>query len=132
MATSQTEKPAAHGVRALFNAATAPRNKSRDLEDIGKVNWALLPLLFLAFAAALWVGVQAGSVGAIFLWSVACVAAGATVGFLFGIPRAGPVERLAAATVAAGTQAAQGPAGTAAAAVPRAGPTPTSRKSRIG
>ena len=61
----------------------------RDYEDINKVNTALLPLLGLGLAAATWVGWRACAVGPVLLWCVACLAVGATGGFLFGIPRSG-------------------------------------------
>ncbi|WP_077038310.1 hypothetical protein [Pelomonas sp. KK5] len=56
-------------------------------QDIGKVNTALLPLLALAMTGALIVGLNANKVGGVLLWCAACLAAGATLGFLFGIPR---------------------------------------------
>jgi len=61
----------------------------RDYEDIRKVNAALLPLLSLGLIAAIWVAWRATAVGPVLLWCVSCLAVGATVGFLFGIPRAG-------------------------------------------
>jgi hypothetical protein len=55
--------------------------------DINKINLALLPLLFIAFAAAIYHGYFAQAVGPVLLWSVTCLASGATLGFLFGIPK---------------------------------------------
>jgi hypothetical protein len=57
--------------------------------DINKINYALLPLLFIAFLAASYHGYQANAAGPVLLWSVACLASGAALGFLFGIPKTG-------------------------------------------
>jgi hypothetical protein len=57
--------------------------------DINKINYALLPLLFIAFLAATYHGYKADAAGPVLLWSVACLAAGAALGFLFGIPKTG-------------------------------------------
>lgn len=57
--------------------------------DLRKVNKALLPLLGVGLVAALWIGFIADSIGPVLLWCVACISVGGTVGFLFGIPRAG-------------------------------------------
>ena len=67
----------------------AGQASKRNYEDIRRVNAALLPLLAIGLAAAFWVGWRACSVGPVLMWCVACLAAGATVGFLFGIPRSG-------------------------------------------
>src|SRR5256885_2192725 len=69
--------------------SVAARPPKRDYEDIKKVNTALLPLLTLGLVAAIWVAWRASAIGPVLLWCVACLAVGATVGFLFGIPRAG-------------------------------------------
>lgn len=66
-----------------------PDDEDINYKDIKRVNTALLPLLALGLVAAIWVGWGASSVGPVLLWCVACLAAGATVGFLFGIPRSG-------------------------------------------
>jgi hypothetical protein len=71
------------------NAASSVEVNRRDFDDIRKVNTALLPLLFLGFGAVIWVGWPASAVGAMLLWAMACLSVGATVGFLFGIPRSG-------------------------------------------
>jgi hypothetical protein len=55
--------------------------------DIRKINLALLPLIAIAFLAAVFKGFEEGAVGAVLLWSVASLSAGATLGFLFGIPK---------------------------------------------
>ncbi|MEO6320429.1 MAG: hypothetical protein ABIR56_07155 [Polaromonas sp.] len=85
-----------HGVRSPGSsrglpAAQPPEPSDEDInyKDIRRVNTALLPLLALGLVAALWVGWRACAVGPVLLWCVACLAAGATVGFLFGIPRSG-------------------------------------------
>lgn len=70
-------------------AGSAASRLERDYEDINKVNLALLPLLAMGFVAALRVGWLAHATGSLLLWCVACLAVGATVGFLFGIPRSG-------------------------------------------
>jgi hypothetical protein len=57
--------------------------------DIGKVNQALLPLLGIAVCAALFKGWEEDAIGAVLLWSIASLSVGATLGFLFGIPKSG-------------------------------------------
>lgn len=91
MAIKETLKGAWRGVKSLWSSKDLPAGQApkRDYEDIRKVNAALLPLLALGLVAAIWVGWRACSVGPVLLWCVACLAAGATVGFLFGIPRSG-------------------------------------------
>lgn len=91
MAIEQAFQRLWHATTALLSPAT-PRPASgprRDYEDIRKVNTALLPLLALGFAAAAWLGWTANALAPVLLWCMACIAVGATVGFLFGIPRAG-------------------------------------------
>ena len=77
----------------LATAESAPNNKmsfdERIDRDIVKVNRALLPLLMIAFAAALYKGVAEHAASAVLLWSIASLAVGATLGFLFGIPKSG-------------------------------------------
>lgn len=91
MAIKETIEGAWQGVKSLWSSKDLPAGQApkRDYEDIRKVNAALLPLLALGLGAAIWVGWQASSVGPVLLWCVACLAVGATVGFLFGIPRSG-------------------------------------------
>lgn len=55
--------------------------------DIGKVNKALLPLLAIAFGAATYRGWGSSALSAVLLWSIASLSVGATLGFLFGIPK---------------------------------------------
>ncbi|QHG64385.2 hypothetical protein [Pseudomonas putida] len=71
------------------NYASPVEEKRREFDDIRKVNAALLPLLLLGFGAVIAVGWRASAVGPMLLWAMACLAVGATVGFLFGIPRSG-------------------------------------------
>lgn len=54
--------------------------------DIGKINLALLPLLVTALGAATYGG-WGSSLGAVLLWCIAVLTVGATLGFLFGIPK---------------------------------------------
>ena len=70
-----------------YTGFSVGRIPKRDYEDIKKTNTALMPLLFLGLAATFWIGFRAHSVGPILLWSVSCLTVGATIGFLFGIPR---------------------------------------------
>lgn len=69
----------AHGPLSAFDAAIE--------RDIRKVNFALLPLLGVTFIAALYKGHEARALSAVLLWMVASLAAGGTLGFLFGIPK---------------------------------------------
>lgn len=89
MALKKTFQDAWQGVQSLWSSKDLPARQTLkgDYEDIRQVNAALLPLLALALVAAVWVGWRAGSVGPVLLWCVACIVVGATVGFLFGIPR---------------------------------------------
>lgn len=91
MTIKETLQSALQGAGSLWSSRQRPSGQSqkRDYEDIRKVNAALLPLLFVGFVGAIGVGWTAGSVGPVLLWCVACLAVGATVGFLFGIPRSG-------------------------------------------
>jgi len=63
----------------------------RNDRDIRKVNFALLPLLACGLLAAGAAGWSSGpyAAAALLLWCVMSLAVGATVGFLFGIPRSG-------------------------------------------
>jgi len=72
-------------VPGVSSPLSAPK---RDYEDIKKVNAAMLPLLAFGLIAAIWVGWNTAAIGAVLLWCMTCLAVGATVGFLFGIPRA--------------------------------------------
>jgi len=58
-------------------------------KDMNRVNRVLLPLLLLALIALLCKGVGTRAICAMLLWSAACLCAGGTVGFLFGIPKSG-------------------------------------------
>jgi hypothetical protein len=79
----------------MFGLSSASRNialPANDFDaaverDINKINRALLPLLIIAFAAATYHACIAEAIGPVLLWSVACLASGATLGFLFGIPK---------------------------------------------
>lgn len=55
--------------------------------DLNKSIYVLMPVLGVAVLAALWLGWCTNAVAGVMLWVVACLAAGATVGFLFGIPK---------------------------------------------
>lgn len=57
--------------------------------DIAKMNQALMPLLGIALLAALYKGYTEHAISAVMLWSVASLSVGATLGFLFGIPKSG-------------------------------------------
>lgn len=57
--------------------------------DIGKVNLALLPMLGIALIAATYGRWATDALGAVVLWSIATLAVGATLGFLFAIPKSG-------------------------------------------
>lgn len=54
--------------------------------DIGKINLALLPLLVTALGAATYGG-WGSAFGAVLLWCISVLTVGATLGFLFGIPK---------------------------------------------
>ncbi|MDF9618575.1 hypothetical protein P5705_13065 [Pseudomonas entomophila] len=58
-------------------------------EDIRVVNFALLPLVALGLFAVIVIGWRFSAVGSMLLWASACLVSGATIGFLFGIPRSG-------------------------------------------
>lgn len=91
MAVKETKVSAWERLKSLWSSRgpVLGQASKRNYEDIRRVNAALLPLLALGLAAAFWVGWRACSVGPVLMWCVACLAAGATVGFLFGIPRSG-------------------------------------------
>ncbi|MFJ2682240.1 hypothetical protein ACIOYV_00705 [Pseudomonas sp. NPDC087342] len=55
--------------------------------DLDKSVKVLMPVLLLGLLAALVLGLSANAMAAVILWVVACLVAGATVGFLFGIPK---------------------------------------------
>lgn len=61
-----------------------------ELADLRTANNALLPLLALGLLAAVCVGWRANATAGVLLWCVACLVVGGSVGFLFGIPKAGP------------------------------------------
>lgn len=75
------------------SASPGPEDLSADDErrqqDVRQLNVVLVPLLVLAFLAALLKGYQSNAVAAVVIWAVACTSAGGTAGFLFGIPRSG-------------------------------------------
>ncbi len=103
--------------------AAAPRRSRRDYEDLRKVNTAILPLMALGFIASIRVVWQAGATGAALLWCFSSLSVGATVGFLFGIPRTGGQRGGAgtgegAAGAGAGGGGASGAAGAAGASSP--------------
>lgn len=91
MAINEIFECGSRGIKRLWssNSQLLGQSLKKDFEDIKKVNAALLPLITLGVAAAVWVGWRTCSVGAVLLWCVACLAVGGTVGFLFGIPRSG-------------------------------------------
>jgi len=66
----------------------------RDYRDLKKINQALLPLLAVGIVAILMLGIGWKLLAALLLWSMACLAVGGLLGFVFGIPRAmSPAER---------------------------------------
>jgi uncharacterized membrane protein len=50
----------------------------------------LLLMANIAGFLTLTIGVSEGAIGLAFLWAMGCIAAGALIGFLFGVPRANP------------------------------------------
>ena len=55
--------------------------------DLNKSINVLMPVLAIGVLAAIWLGWSANAVAGVLLWVVACLATGATLGFLFGIPK---------------------------------------------
>lgn len=91
MAIKEVFKSWLESTKSIWSSNYVPPTQANrlDFDDIRKVNTALLPLLFLGFGAVILVGVRAVAVGPLLLWAMACLSVGATVGFLFGIPRSG-------------------------------------------
>ena len=58
-------------------------------DDVQRINKLLIPLVFFAILSAIWLGWRAHAVAPVLLWVFACLAAGGTTGFLFGIPKSG-------------------------------------------
>jgi hypothetical protein len=56
-------------------------------KDLRRVNQALVPALAVTGLVLLITGARTGAVGPTFLWGISSLAAGAAIGFLFGIPR---------------------------------------------
>ena len=86
----------------------AQQREARRDRDIRHVNRAVFGVLAVSGGVLLITGVRHGAVGPVFLWALASLAAGAAVGFLFGIPRA--VNGLRPAAEAPATGAAADPA----------------------
>lgn len=63
--------------------------------DIRRVNLAMLGALGVSVLVLLATGWKANAIGPIMLWGIASVAAGAAVGFLFGIPRVSRQDSIA-------------------------------------
>lgn len=63
--------------------------EERRLRDLRQVNRAVALVLGFSALVLLYTGWRAARIGPVFLWAIACLAAGGGVGFLFGIPRAG-------------------------------------------
>jgi hypothetical protein len=82
VATLNTRQP---GV----GAAKPASRRADDDADIRRVNLAMLSALGMSGLVLLMAGWKANAIGPIMLWGIASVAAGAAVGFLFGIPRVG-------------------------------------------
>lgn len=78
--------------RAAQRAAITPYEVAI-ARDIAKVNLALLPMLAVALGSAMYQGWNKPSFSAIMLWCIATLAVGATLGFLFGIPKSGSLPR---------------------------------------
>jgi hypothetical protein len=74
---------------AAFKTVGIDLEPNVERDDVQRINNVLIPLLVFSVAAAIWVGWKAGSVGPVLLWVFACLAAGGTTGFLFGIPKSG-------------------------------------------
>lgn len=81
--------------RRFIGATLAPAAARTENADLEKVNVALLSLLLCALIAALQVGWLGDAIGPVLLWCVSCLSVGATVGFLFGIPRAAAPGKIA-------------------------------------
>lgn len=75
--------------------AAAPRRRLRRIarEPMPAILAALLLMANCAGFLTLSVGVP-GSFGLASLWAMGCIAAGALIGFLFGVPRANPAARV--------------------------------------
>lgn len=115
MTTKQAQdRSATLGLSALHPfGSVASSAEKRD--DVWRINNLLLPLLFAAVCAAMWVGWKADAVGPVLLWVFASLAAGGTAGFLFGIPKAGiPLKTDPPAPAPASGSTAQRPASGAA------------------
>lgn len=56
-------------------------------KDLRRVNQALIPALAVTAFVLLITGARTGALGPTFLWGISSLAAGAAIGFLFGIPR---------------------------------------------
>lgn len=71
------------------------KKREEDEQDIRRVNLAMLSALGASAFVLLMIGWKVSAIGPIFLWGIASVAAGASIGFLFGIPRVTLLNSLA-------------------------------------
>ncbi len=72
----------------MIAGRTLERRDDVDIgRDIGKINWALGPLLATALGAAMWFSGWGAAGGSVLLWCISVLSVGATLGFLFGIPK---------------------------------------------
>ncbi|WP_260864433.1 hypothetical protein [Citrobacter sp. Marseille-Q6884] len=71
---------------AVFSSGRAPLKPGDD--DLLIVNSAIFPLITLGLIAIITINFDI-ALGSFLLWVMACLAVGAGIGFLFGIPRAG-------------------------------------------
>lgn len=107
---SVTDKIAASmGLSGRANEPITGSTKgAEDDQDIRRVNAAMLAALGFSALVVVVTGTRTGAVGPILLWSIASVAAGAAIGFLFGIPRVAGVEPAAKTPAAKSGSAATG------------------------
>lgn len=74
---------------------TEIKKREEDERDIRRVNLAMLSALSTSALVLGIIGWKVCAIGPIFLWAIASVAAGASIGFLFGIPRVSLLNSLA-------------------------------------
>jgi hypothetical protein len=99
MASFNNSLVAAIGSRKIGSGSTDhAADRANDDADIRRVNLAMLFALGLSGLVLLVTGWKANAIGPILLWGIASVAAGAAVGFLFGIPRVGRQDSTAKPT----------------------------------
>jgi hypothetical protein len=75
-------------IRTIHRFSSAGSSFNAELDrDLKRINKALFSALLFSLGAAGWTGYTVHSLSAVLNWSIASIAAGAVIGFLFGIPR---------------------------------------------